>query len=360
MFKIFLKYYLVSLCAISTACEFTPSTPQKIAAVPQENNFFSEASLQVLERIAEDQENEEYYFKKAYILYHQDKKILALRNIKNALAKNPTNQASKFLKALIYKSMDSIDASIQTGNELLQQGYEQADFLLLMAELYWKKQNFDKAEVFLKNALLIHPQNSKIQFLEGVLAIAKADTATAISKLTWVIKQQPSNPEGYYQLASLYYQYKKYIKAMAFTNQGIHVQPQYALLYLRKAEILNVQENVDSAEVYYKRAYQMDLNLYQAAYALGKITLEKGNYTIAASYLKNALKHEANLPKIHFLLGTCYEKQGNLLKALEEYEKSPAEELAQPEVKIAILRVQKSFELLELAKKRDTTQTFLY
>jgi tetratricopeptide (TPR) repeat protein len=115
---------------------------------------------------------------------------------------------------------------------VLQRTAENARVLVLVGQIYLDKQNFDKAETHLRQALVLDPQSAEANYGLG-LALAKQNRLDeARSYFEGAIRSKPDYADAVNDLGALYIQSGKINDAIAAFTYGIRVAPDEDMLYL--------------------------------------------------------------------------------------------------------------------------------
>ena len=152
------------------------------------------------------------------------------------------------------------------------------------------------------NYKLGNKSKAKEYFIEYLLKYPQGKLSIPVKQLLATIYEQ----EGKYEEAIKLY------SSLPKTDENIY---KIALLYFKSGNYLEAKKNFETLYVKYPK-YKSDI-----AYYLGIIQLKLGNYDEAKRYFLEAIKSSdyKKVAESHYLLGTIYEKEGDLEDALNEY-----------------------------------------
>ncbi len=244
----------------------------------------------------------------------------AIRELNLNLEKDKTHQQSLYLLMEMYEQKQQPLKRLEVMEKLAALN-EDEEMWLAIGNLYVENKNISKAEAALGEAIKLDPNfavaRSRLAFLlyeEGRyadaiphleyafdrfpdndlisrrLAVSYQRTnrvADAIAKYETAIRNNPSNPQPYLSVVSLYRMQANdatdpklaaefNAKALAMMNQLIKAQPDNALAYLNLAGIYLAQSNFAQAETNSNLALQKDSSLYLPFVYLGTIAQNKG------------------------------------------------------------------------------------
>ncbi len=248
--------------------------------------------------------------------YHSP--LIHLRLATTLLKQNQLSQAADELELAIkyYETQDSLPD-------------QEASFIeahTLLALVYSLQGKLDEAtaeyETALRRALAIDPQNIRIHKSLAQIYLRKDEFADAEKTYRFILNLVPSDSESHFFLGTLYERQNKRHQAIEEFKAALKFNPEYpdalnSLGYLYAEESINLEE----AEGMIKKALIYEPN--NAAYidSLGWIYFKQGRYEEAIQKLEQAVQFLSD-PVIYEHLGDVYLKQGNLIKARENWQKS--------------------------------------
>ena len=105
-------------------------------------------------------------------------------------------------------------------------------------------------------------------------------------------------------------------------ENATHLVHNYAVAYLRVAEALMDQGDVDGAKAALQQAAQISPDFHQVRYALGTLYLHARRYPEAESYLQSIIEQGIRDPMVYHDLGRAQEAQGKMEDAEASYRRA--------------------------------------
>ena len=196
----------------------------------------------------------------------------------------------------------------------------------LLALVYSLQGELDEAaseyETALRGALAIDPQNIQIHKSLAQVYLQRSQFSEAEKAYRFILNLAPSDFEAHFFLGTIYEQQGKRSEAIEEFKTALKFNSEYAdalnsLGYLYAEESINLEK----AEALIKKAlfYQPDNGAYIDS--LGWLYFKQGRYKEAILKLQEAVQFLSD-PVVYEHLGDAYLKQGNLIKAKENWQRS--------------------------------------
>jgi tetratricopeptide (TPR) repeat protein len=189
--------------------------------------------------------------------------------------------------------------------------------LLGAARIYNKLKQYDQAVNMAKKALeQKFTGEASWEYARACIELQKpAEAKKALEK---VIETDPNNIVANRELGIIYYNSKKYVKAVPLLKKAYANKPDANVAFQIGKSYLKIND-VSSAVEYLKKALEKKKTLYQASLMLARAYFKMNNYAEAsAEYAKvrGKISFEA---ADYFNLARAYEKAGQKAKAIEAY-----------------------------------------
>jgi tetratricopeptide (TPR) repeat protein len=161
----------------------------------------------------------------------------------------------------------------------------------------------------------------------------------ALQQFQQVVAEDPSNPDGYYNLAATTHQVAKqrndqalYRNAEALYNQCLDHDPNHVECHRGLAVLLMDTDRPDRAFALMKTWAAQNPNSAEPRVELARLYEEAGQPETALKYLEDAVQKDANNPRAWLALGRLRESSGDLPQALQNYQHALAINSNQPMV----------------------------
>ncbi len=311
-------FTLLPLVALLGACDRYNPVNEEINQPPPYQNTLRETSLKALQdALKEYPQAPENYYQLARILHRKQEDSLASQHIREAIRLDSNQQKYRFLYAQILYQQDKKTEANEQVQRILNPEEVNFEKIFFAAKVGFDLKDYDNALKLLNRALEIDNKNPELYYWKGKIGVARRDSTQALANLRKALDLRPKFAEVYSSLTELYTKYELYASANRFANIGIQLKPNYAPLYFHKAEAFRSRVYFDdSAKVAYQKAFELDKNLYLAAYHLGKYAYTEGKCSQVKQYLEHALRYQNDLDKAYYYLGVCYRRAGDRETAL--------------------------------------------
>jgi tetratricopeptide (TPR) repeat protein len=231
---------------------------------------------------------------------------------------------------------------------------------LLLAELYLVERKKELARQQIERAQKLAPQDVRTLILQGNLKFLEHDADGAETVFKRVVELKPDYAPGYYRLGLLYYLTGRQEDGLKFLQKTLDLDPQQmnaliltvgiyvrnkefekALQFCQKqkqevigshrllATIEYVEGNIYQAEMdtekalqSYKRAIEIEPNVFEPYVALARIYAQQGKLDETISQFEAALSKNPNYLGGYMALGTIYDQKGEREKAENYYRKA--------------------------------------
>lgn len=269
--------------------------------------------------IKSNAQSSQNYFKRAELFSQQKNWTDALSDLDEALRISPNNGGYLFSRAAVLRQLKKYDQALADARRAEVLGQDTPQLYTLLGELSQQKRNFREAKLYLAKALQMAPYEGEAYLYNGTLAAKQGDTASAIAFMQRSLELKPRFLESYFELTGIYTRLKSFDEALYYNNTGIKYFPKESSLYYSRGVLYQTTRRLDSALVFYKKATILDTSNYLADYQSGTIYLKWGNYAFAIRSFAKVARQNPKFPQVNFLLGTAFERLGDLTNALDQY-----------------------------------------
>ena len=187
----------------------------------------------------------------------------------------------------------------------------------------------------------------------------------ALQQFQQVVAEDPSNPDGYYNLAATTHRLAKqrnddalYKNAESLYNQCLDHDPNHVECHRGLAVLLMDTGRPDRAFALMKNWGAQNPLSAEPRIELARLYEEAGESQIALKYLEDAVQQDANNSRAWLALARLRESSGDLPQALQNYQRALALNSAQPMVaeRIAAINRQINSDLDASRSAGGTTQ----
>jgi len=314
----FIGFVLMILVA---ACSTDSRHNTRIPALPDmDDSRRILAGIEFLnDAIKSNASSSQNYFKRAELYVQQKNWSMALDDLNESLNISPNNGGYLFSRAYVLQKLKRYDQALADARRAEVLGQDTPQLYTLLGMLSQQKRNYRDAKLYLAKALQMAPYEGEAYLYNGTLAAREGDTASAIAYMQRSLELKPRFLETYFELTGIYTKLKSFNEAFYYNNTGIKYFPKESSLQYSRGVLYHTIHRLDSALIFYKNAALLDTTNYLADYQAGTIYLKWRIYALAMRSFAKVARQNPKFPQINFLLGTTFEKLGNLDKAIEQY-----------------------------------------
>lgn len=194
--------------------------------------------------------------------------------------------------------------------------------LVSLASTYSQQMDFETSFKYINKALRADKRYRDAYILKGsnYLFLDKKDLAK--SSYETAVQQDPKFFEAYLMLGALYQGDNDSI-CLEYYKTAVSLQPKNPDVLFSLAYGYQVFNKPAKALPLYRKMIQLDTSYFQALNQIGVIKQYNYHQTDSAIYYyKSALASEPRFVEAWHNLGTCYEEQGDITRALQSYAKA--------------------------------------
>lgn len=259
------------------------------------------------------------YFKRSRIYFEQEEYQKALADIESAIEEKNNIGEYYLLKGKINRELGNIDVALQDAerSEALQQ--KSPDLYVLLADILQEKKQYQEAEKYLSQSMLIAPYDGSAFYVKAMLQARQGDTLASLANMHRATELNPRLLRAFQQGTSLHLKIKQTDQALQFNNIAIQRFPNVSDLYSERGDIFRTLARPDTAVFFYEKAVSLDPTSTKPLLKLINLNLELRAYNKALTGLTKLQKANPTYEHINYLIGYCYEKLGDYPKAREYY-----------------------------------------
>jgi len=252
-----------------------------------------------------------------YLLLQQHKE--ALNDINKALGISPNSGLFLFIRAQVLRQLKQYDQALADARQAEVLNQNTPELYTLLGDLTQQKGQYLQSKLYLAKALQIAPYDGEAYFYNGALLARQGDTTSAIALMQRSIELKPRFLNAYVALTTIHTNLRDYPQAMAYNAAGLRYFPVESGLHYTRGGLYHAKKQLDSALMCYGNAVKFDSANYLAHFQAGIIYLKWNNVPLAIQNFEQVARLDAKFPQIDFLLGTAFDRAGNVDKALEHY-----------------------------------------
>jgi len=203
---------------------------------------------------------------------------------------------------------------------LLKKGHEYPEFSLVLAEMYYNLQDFQKALEHINTFQKLLATNHKSQNLLALIQIQLADSVAAWHTITEILTQDSTYAPALLTAFQLSFASRKIPQAFHYARAYLAYESTPDTLFCTTfAQMWHLIRKYDTAVVWYEKAIQYGKKDIQAYLYAADYYTQRNNYARATTYLEGILKINRNTPQVYNRLGYAYEYYLDNLKQAEKY-----------------------------------------
>jgi len=165
----------------------------------------------------------------------------------------------------------------------------QLGFLLNASLEFLRNSNLESAELYLKQALRLEPNNPHVLRLLGVICAQRKQYLEALQYFNKSLKSFPKSALVWSNLGNVYLEMKEYGKALEAYDKSIKIDPKYEEAWSNKGNALYELKRFDEAIAHHDKALNLNPNYFQAWSNKGNVLIELKQFDEAIAHFDKAL-----------------------------------------------------------------------
>jgi tetratricopeptide (TPR) repeat protein len=254
--------------------------------------------------------------------YVQTQKLDLAERVYAQMASNAQDPAARVVLGQFYAATGKPEQGIQVLEKLLEENPKYVFAGRNLAELYFQRKDYDKANGLADRALKDNANDVDAQLIKARIRLAERKITEAITELQKLVKLRPVAPIGHYFLGLAYTQALDIERAQSEFITAIQNDGTYLQAYLPLAELKLRSADPESAIRFAKQALTLNANLDEAHLLLARAYIAQNNYQSASSEINQFLSRRPGHPSGLYHQGLLNAAQGNFAQAESRFEAS--------------------------------------
>ena len=185
-----------------------------------------------------------------------------------------------------------------------------------------KNKNYQLAESYYNQALVINPKHTKSFYNLGILFYEIKNFKRAMGCFEKALEIKPEYKNANYNLGMIFYELGENLKAITCYEKEIQINPQHTKAYNNLGIVFYQLGERHKAKNFYEKAIQIDPNFEKAYNNLGILFYDVRETEKAINCFKKVLKIDPEHKEANYSLGKIYQGIGRQTLAVDNYQKS--------------------------------------
>lgn len=281
----------------------------------------AEAQLKNLNAaIAQSKRDGSLYARRAVILLRKGELENALKDANEAVRLTKNEPSALFVKAQVLRALNRQEEALPLALQAERNSYQSSSLYVLLGELYLQRKDYRQAKDYLDKAQQLSPKDAYAFYYKGRVQEATGDTARAIRNYKLALEQYTDFMQPQRELAGIYVSRGEYDAARPYLEAAEKLEGKDGKIWYYKGLVYQAMQKQDSALYSFNRAVTINDTLYDAHYRLGMAAYTRGNTDTALVHLEKIYPKYKREPKYLSTIAGAYERNGQLIKALQTYQ----------------------------------------
>jgi tetratricopeptide (TPR) repeat protein len=246
----------------------------------------------------------------------------AIREYQLALRSDPSSVYIKSRLAVLYFSLGDMSHAVETADQLTQSGSQDGQLHIVMAGIYAKAGQSDKALRMYDRAIDLDRDQSEAYFSKGVLLVNLKRLDEAERAFEQGIERSKDSPIGYYYLGRIEIEAKQFGRAAKHLEQAIQINPHFEPAYMALAALYETQQDRANAIAVYRKYLQvLNPQSKEIRHHLIRLFLQDKAYREALGELETILKEDPDDMDAQLRMGLVYGELKEYSKAITQLTK---------------------------------------
>jgi tetratricopeptide (TPR) repeat protein len=198
-------------------------------------------------------------------------------------------------RAIGLSATGNFDAALQELDAAVALDPKQPNTYFMRAAAYDAKKDYDKAIADLDEAIRLDASRGDFYLLRGLVFSQKGELDRAIGELDQKVKLDPKSTIGFSKRAEMYRQKKDYDRAVADYTEVIKLEPDKATGYVDRGWIYVLKNDLDKALEDFTTTLKIHNNDASALVGIGLVKSRKGKPTDGSREIQQAITLEPGI-----------------------------------------------------------------
>jgi len=221
------------------------------------------------------------------------------------------------VKSIPTTTADRIQKAIPMSGALYQGTFQRNDFTYGVA--LFQHGYLEQAAASFQQVIATKPDDPEGYYNLGTLYLRRSDLEQARSYLEKTVKLRPNYPEAWNNLGMIAAQQGHAEEAVQNFQQSLQYRPTYAIALLNMGNLYRRQGAFDKAQEFLSRALEIQPDDPEINYGLGMFYAQQNQLQQASDYLKKAIELRPDYPEALNNLGVLFVRTQNYSKAEEQF-----------------------------------------
>jgi Flp pilus assembly protein TadD/peroxiredoxin len=212
---------------------------------------------------------------------------------------------------------DRMQKALPLGGVLYQAAFQRNDFTYGVA--LFQHGYLEQAAASFQQVVAAKPDNPEGYYNLGTLYLRRNDLEQARSYLEQTVKLRPNYPEAWNNLGMIAAQQGRGEEAVRNFQQSLLLRPTYAIALLNLGNLYRRAGAFDKAQEYLSRALEIQPDDPEINYGLGMFYAQQNQMQQASDYLQKAIELRPDYPEALNNLGILFVRAQNYSKAEEQF-----------------------------------------
>jgi len=194
------------------------------------------------------------------------------------------------------------------------------DSILLLASIFARNNNFNKAKLLLHQAIEIQPKNVSAVHNLATAYKTLGNLKEAMNYYNKVIEIDSNHVKAHYNLGTTFYELKELKKAKSSFQKAVEINNNYALAFFGLANVHVDLKEFENAVSCYQKAIAINPELLGAHNNLGLTFRELNDLKNAVSCYEKVIEIKPDHVGAHHNLALAYKELGEFKKAIKSHQ----------------------------------------
>ncbi len=313
--KIFLVFIFISWF---TACSISDQTEQAgDQDLPVMNKNISLVDIDAL--ILNNPKNAELYYQRAKLLLGENAINESSKNLDKCIALDSLNSNYHTLRGDVFLQMGNLAMAKISYDRAIQIDPKDIESQIHFAEYYLGLSDYSNAIKHADIALRIDVANPKVYFMKGRVFLSAQDTSKAMSSFQTAIEMNPNYLEPYLMLG-LISDLKNDSIALLYYRSALEIEPNNVNALYGKGSFEMKMNKKDEALFSFRKLTSINSSNPAPYFNIAYIQMSNDNLDSAIVYYSLALKRNPRYYQALYNRGLCYEVNGDVLAAENDFQ----------------------------------------
>lgn len=247
--------------------------------------------------------------------------IPVIQNLTKQIEIDNDNPDLFYERAVAYFQLGNSMNALGDVAKALQFDSTNAEYYVLLGEIYFKQQEYTRAINALEKGYVIAPDDTALLLLYAKYALMVGEREKSITLLDETLKKNMFNSQAYFLKGLLFKEIGDTAKSISNFQTAVEQNPRYYEAYMQLGLLFSKKKNKLALD-YFNNALKIDSSSHEAKYAIAMYHQEMKEYASALAMYRKFILDFPQDKEAYYNTGYIYFQMDSIEKATRSFERA--------------------------------------